>query len=101
MKRALQYAGCVFAIVAGGVGAQAQRPQVTPAEQYQELLKESQGRAAAYYQTTDDTERQTIVARVDGATVKLLELVEKNPKEPFALDALTQVVTQEYWLNTH
>src|SRR5262249_15997327 len=46
-------------------------------------------------------ERQTIVAGVDKVTVRLLELVENNPKEPFALEALTQVVTLEYWLNMH
>ena len=48
-----------------------------------------------------DEERNKIVARVEKLPLRLLELVEKNPKEPIALDALTQVVTQEYWLNTH
>ncbi len=28
-------------------------------------------------------------------------MAEKNPSEPFVLDALTQVITQEYWLTTY
>src|SRR5206468_11635130 len=45
--------------------------------------------------------RTQIVARVDRVTSRCLELVEKNPGHPFALEALTQVVTLEYWLDTH
>jgi hypothetical protein len=101
MKRPFRYATCVFAIVAGSVAAQDQRQPTTPAAQYQELLKEAQGRSAVYFQTANDAERQAIVARLGTATVKLLELVEKNPDAPFALDALDQVITQEYWLNTY
>ena len=71
------------------------------AEQYQSILKEIQGASYGYFQATNDAERQAIVARVDNATTKCLELVEKNPRDPIALDALTQVVTDEYWLNTH
>ena len=86
MKRLFRYAGFVLAFVAAGVEAQDQGKPATPAEQYQALLKEFQTAAAAYFQTTNDAERQAIVARVDKATVRLLELVEKNPKEPFALE---------------
>src|SRR5262245_7762967 len=93
--------GFILAFVAASLAAQDGRNPATPAAQYQALLKDSQGLSAGYFQSTNDTERQAIVARVDKATVRLLELVEKNPKEPFALDALTQVITQEYWLNTH
>jgi hypothetical protein len=81
--------------------ANGQDKQATPAEQYQALLKEFQGAAATYFQSTNEVERQAIVARVDKGTRRLLELVEKNPKEPFDLEALTHIVTQEYWLNTH
>jgi hypothetical protein len=101
MKRPFRYAGCVLAIVAGTFAAQAPRHPTTPVEQYQELLKGLQGRAAAYWQTTNDTERQAIVVRTATDTVRMLELVEQNPKEEFALEALTHVVTQEYWLNTY
>jgi len=100
MKRLLQYTGWIFVFVGAGVAAHDEGKPSTPAEQYQALLKEFQGNGA-YYQSTNETERQTIVARIDKATLRLLELVEKNPKEPFALEALTQIVTQEYWLNNH
>jgi hypothetical protein len=74
---------------------------VSPAEQYQRTLKIFQEGAPAYFQATDERQRQAIVARVDQATTSLLELVEKNPKEQFAVPALTQIITQEYWLNTY
>ena len=93
--------GFMLNFVAASVAAQDGSNPATPAAQYQALLKDLQGTSAAYFQTTNDPERQAIVARVDKATVRLLELVEKNPKEPFALDALTQVITQEYWLDTY
>jgi hypothetical protein len=101
MKRLLRYTGSILVFVATGVVAQDEGKPAMPAEQYQALLKEFQGAAAAYFQTTNDTERKTIVARVDKATVRLMDLVEQKPKEPFALEALTHVVTQEYWLNAH
>ena len=101
MKGLLRYAGFVLAFVAAGVAAQDQGKPATPAEQYQALLKEFQTAAPTYFQSTNDAERQAIVGRVDQTTVRLLELVEKNPREPFALPALTQVVTMEYWLNAH
>jgi AhpC/TSA family protein len=101
MNWLFRYSGFALAMVAIGVAAQDQDKPATPAEQYQALLKEFQGAAATYFQSTNETVRQAMVARADKATVRLLELVEKNPKEPFALEALTQVVTQEYWLNNH
>ena len=122
MKRLLRYTCFILAIVAIDVWTRTQGPAssvsstgygwlaaaapveskpATATEQYQALLKEFQGAAATYFQSTNDAERQAIVARVDNATVRLLELVEKNPKEPFAREALTHVVTQEYWLNNH
>ena len=88
-------------MLAAGVAAQEQGKPATPAEQHEALLKELRGAAAGYFQTTNAAEQKAIVARVDKATVKLLELVDQHPKEPFAVDALTQIITQEYWLNTH
>jgi hypothetical protein len=38
---------------------------------------------------------------VEPLPLKLLELAEQNPKEPWTLDALTQVITQEYWLDNY
>jgi hypothetical protein len=101
MKRLLRYTGLILALVATDVVAQGEGRPVTPTEQYLALLKEFQGEASTYFQATNDTERQTIVARVHEATVKLMNLIEQNPKEPFALEALTQIVTQEYWLNNY
>src|SRR5262245_42837075 len=71
----------------------------TPAEQYQALVK-------AFYEETHvfsfkaktDEERNAAVARVDKLSPRLLELAEKNPKDPVALDALVQGVHQEMWL---
>lgn len=101
MNRLFRHAGCVLAFAAAGVAAQDQGKAAAPAEQYQALLREFQTAGPTYFQSTNDAERQAIVARMDKATVRLLELVQKNPKEPFALEALTQVVTLEYWLNTY
>jgi len=103
MSRLVRHIGLGFAIAAAGVrtSAAAEQKPPTVAEQYQALLKEFQGTSYGYFQATNDAERQAIVARVDHATTKCLELVEKNPTDPIALDALTYVVTQEYWLNTH
>src|SRR6188474_3472881 len=122
MKQLLRYTGFVLAIVAADVWTRTQGPASsasfavygcsaataaeegtppTPTEQHQALLKEFQSAASTYFQSTNDAERRNLVARADKATVRLLELVEKNPKERFALEALTQIVTQEYWLNNH
>ena len=90
-----------FNFFIAAAGLQASAAVATVAEQYQALLKEFQGASYAYFQATNDVERQAIVARVDNATTKSLELIEKNPGDPIALDALTQIVTEEYWLNTH
>jgi hypothetical protein len=98
----VRYAGLIL-VICGLAAAQdaGKDKSATPAEQYQAVLKEFQGAAYAYFQATTEEERQVIVARADKATTRCFELVEKNPSAPFALDALTQVVTQEYWLNTH
>jgi hypothetical protein len=73
----------------------------SPAEQYKALLKEFNEAAYANWNATTDEERTRIVARIENLPLRLLELVEKNPKDPIALDALTQVVTQEYWLDNY
>jgi hypothetical protein len=102
VKRLVQYLGFSLAIVAAGVRTSAaQEKPPTVAEQYQALLKEFQGASYAYFQATNDAERQAIVARADKATTACLELIEKNPGDPIAVDALTQIITQEYWLNAH
>src|SRR5262245_51086623 len=90
VNRLFRHTGLIFVFVATSVAAQDQSKTATPAEQYRSLHKELQGAAAGYFQTTNETERLAMVTRVDAATVKLLELVERNSREPFALEALTQ-----------
>jgi hypothetical protein len=71
----------------------------TPAEQHKALVK-------AFYEMTHvfsfkaktDAERNKAVAHVATLSLRCLELAEKNPKDPIALDALVQVISQEVWL---
>src|ERR1700758_612868 len=74
---------------------------VPPAEQYRALLKEFGEAAQANWKATTDEERKQAAARVEPLPLKLLELAEKNPKEPWTLDALTPVINQEYWLDNY
>jgi hypothetical protein len=105
----VRYSGFILTIIIAGVWAlsaaaaqeQSQEKTGTVSEQYKAVLKELQGASYAFWQATTLEETNKIVARVDKATTKCLEFVEKNPTDPIALDALTQIVTQEYWLNTH
>jgi hypothetical protein len=99
LTRWLDFGSLIVAAVVQTSSAQENPPTV--AGQYQALLKGFQGASYAYFQATNDAERQAIVSRVGPATTKCLELIENNPRDPIALDALTQVVTEEYWLNTH
>jgi hypothetical protein len=72
-----------------------------PAQQYRALLKEFGEAAQANWKATTDDERKQAAARVEPLPLKLLELAEKYPKEPWILDALTHVITQEYWLDNY
>lgn len=106
MKGLLRFAGSVLLVACGlafapSVAAQEQGGPATPAEQYRGLVKEFSAASRIIWQETTDQERQRAVARVDKLPLKLLELAQNNPKDPVALDALIQVVTIEYWLNTH
>src|SRR5262245_3087202 len=74
---------------------------IAPAEQYRALLKEFGEAAQANWKATNDEERKQAATRVEPLPLKLLELAEKNPNEPWTLDALTQVITQEYWLDNY
>jgi hypothetical protein len=74
---------------------------IGPAGQYRALVKEFGEAAQANWKATNDEERKLAAARVEPLPLKLLELAEKNPKEPWTLDALTQVITLEYWLDNY
>ncbi len=79
----------------------AQAPDKSPAEQYKAIVKEFGEAANANWRATNDEERKRAAARIEPLPLKLQELAEKNPHEPWTLDALTHVITQEYWLDNY
>src|SRR5262249_3726781 len=81
--------------------AEPQDMPVAPAEQYKAILKEFGEAANANWKATTDAERKQAADRVEPLPLKLLELAEKNPDQPWTLDALTHVITQEYWLDNY
>jgi AhpC/TSA family len=64
----------------------------TPAEQYKALLKEYQDARADLAKVKTDEERKKIIERRDKLPPRFLELAEKNPKDPVAVDALIEMV---------
>jgi hypothetical protein len=85
--------------VSAAAGGEGRDRPATPAEQYQALAKEFQEAVNAFYlKATADEERVEPQARIVKFSPRLLELAEKNPKDPVALDALVQVVVAELWL---
>src|SRR5262245_59263995 len=91
---------CVLVLTLS-LAAQGKDENQAPAEQYKAILKEFNEAAHANWNATTEEERKQIVERIENLPLRLLELVEKNPKDPIALDALTQVITQEYWLDNY
>src|SRR5258707_3802766 len=81
--------------------AATQDKPVAPVVRYKAPLKEFGEAAQANWKATTDAERKQAAARVESLPLKLLELAEQNPNEPWTLDALTQVITQEYWLDNY
>src|SRR6516162_2023956 len=82
-------------------GQEAPARPATPAEQYAALVKEFGEAAHANWKAATDEERKQAAARVEPLPLKLLELAEKYPNESWTLDALTHVITQEYWLDNY
>ncbi len=64
----------------------------TPAEQYRALLNEYEVGSRDFRKAKTDEERKTAVERLDKFALRFLELAEKQPKDPIALEALLQVV---------
>jgi hypothetical protein len=83
---------------AGGVGLH--QPASTN-EQYQALVKEFNIAARGLWTATTDEDRAKAAARGVEVTPRLLDLIEKNPNEPFVLDALAQVVVQVNWVENN
>ena len=89
----------VLLIVTSSPRARADKQPGTPAEQYESLAKEFHEAANAFYlKATSDEDRAEPLARMIKLSPRCLELAQKNPKDPVALDALVQVVSQELWL---
>jgi hypothetical protein len=74
---------------------------VAPAEKYKAILKEFGEAAHANWNAKTDEEHSQAAARVEPLPRMLLELAEKNPNEPWTLEALTHVITQEYWMDNY
>jgi len=73
----------------------------SPVEQYKAILKEFGEAANANWRATTDDERRRAAARVEPLPLKLLELAEKHPNEPWRIEALAHVITHEYWLDNY
>jgi hypothetical protein len=78
------------AMALAGDDRQDQAP--APAEEYEALLQESPKAAADLAKARSDQERQAALARVRALPLRFLELAEKNPRDPIALEALIQTV---------
>src|SRR5262245_32876196 len=92
-------AGAILVIILGvseAVRADDETP-ATPAEQYKALLKEFQA-ASSSGRTLTDEERLKFVGHVyrlrNKLALQFIELAEKHPNEPFAVDALMQALWQ-------
>ena len=86
-----------FILVLGMSVAYAQQERgdrpAKPAEQFQALLKESQDAPAELSKAKTAEERRQVAARLGTLPLRFVELAEKNPQDPVALEALIQAVT--------
>jgi CubicO group peptidase (beta-lactamase class C family) len=64
----------------------------TPAEEYQTLLKEYEEGSRGFRKAETDLERKAAVEGMDKFSRRFAEWAEKNPKEPIAIEALTQAI---------
>src|SRR5262245_36794649 len=93
--------GGILVLVLSLSMAATQDKPVAAAEQYKALLKEFGEAGQAHWKAATDEERKQAAARVEPIPLQLLQLAEKNPNEPWILDALTHVITHEYWLDNY
>ena len=91
----------IVVLILGLTLGQVPGKSVAPAEQYKAILKEFGEAANANWKATTDEERKRAAARVEPLPLKLLELAEKNPNKSWTLEALTHVITHEYWLDNY
>src|SRR5262245_55234403 len=87
--------GATLALVLGlAVAAEdgsASRP-ATPAEQFRALLKENADMPEDLSKAKTAEERKKVSARLRTLPSRFLELAEKHPKDPVAIEALIQTV---------
>jgi hypothetical protein len=93
--------GGILILVLSLLAAAPQDQAVAPVEQYKAIVKEFGEAANSNWKAETDEERKQAAARVEPLPLMLLELAEKNPDEPWTLEALTQVITLEYWLDNY
>jgi hypothetical protein len=99
--------GTLVLVLGMSIGAAEDKQPATPEQQYKALLKEYneafEDYAKAFREAQTPQDRQNVVQEKypspNKFAAKFLELVEKNPKEPFAEDALIWIVTSEYRLS--
>jgi len=92
--------GTLVLLLGLSVAAAEDKP-ATPAEQYKAIVKEFNEAAHSLHKATTDEERKKAADRVDPLPARLLALVEKNPKDPIALNALVHILVQEIWLENN
>src|SRR5262245_61219453 len=75
--------------------AQDERPASagTPAEQYQALVQERDRAYEVLSKAKDDEENRQALASLGKLPLSFVELAERNPSDPVALDALIQTVS--------
>jgi hypothetical protein len=93
--------GQVLIVVLSLTPAQPPDKPPTPEEQYKAIVKEFGNAANANWRARTDEEHRQAAARIEPLPLTLLELAEKHPNETWTLDALTHVITQEYWLDNY
>jgi hypothetical protein len=76
-------------------------PPAAAAEELKKLSAEFNRTAYAHNQSKDETERTKLAAQASELSTRTLDFAVRNPKTPVALEALTHVVTQEYWLDKY
>ena len=76
--------------------ANGQDKPATPAEQYQALLREQDQLPDELAKAKTAEQRKQLRERLSNLPLRFLELAEKHPKDPIAVEALTQVVAQAH-----
>ncbi len=79
--------GLIFSLSATADGVPA-----TPAEDYKALLKDYHAASLDFRAATTDAERKAAVERLGPFALRFVELAEKYPKDPIALEILREAV---------